>query len=509
MENAKTFFDTWVENQSKVVKEWTEAGQKFQKEMTGGSAVEKGTEIYNDWLKKQNEMFSSFTNGSKNGNSTQEHTNTSNPAEVYKTWYEGQMNAAKTWMDLVQENIGKFGQNEQTEKIKSSVKEGSEKWMSSMNTWNEAVLSSYNNVSKNFSNPISADAFTNVFKNTEVYQKMYELWNATFKNFQGGSFKPETFWTSYNADAYKQVIDKMFGFNAASYMRDLFGKSSESMKKFHDELQSNSKKFWNTLQGESSLFGGLLNTDQQVFVELYKKFFNNLKNSTSPFFKLAEDGKDKENAELMINLIDKYALYLMKSSELQYMMYTSGVQAMEKVGQDVSARMQEKKEFNSFQEFYTEWVGSNEKIYTELFKTDSFSKLQGELLGIDLEIKKDVETQVQNILKPFPIALRKDLDEVYEANYELTNRVRSLEKRIKELEKLATATPAANTPSIATTSAKTSNVVSAGQANTTATAVNSSNTVNKVAGKTSFPEASTPAAASKPNTASTANKAKK
>jgi hypothetical protein len=185
---------------------------------------------------------------------------------------------------------------------------------------------------------------------------------------------------------------------------------------------------------EGRLMSNMLPLDQQAFVEMYGNFYRYVRNAVSPLFKLSQ-GDEAAQAELLLNLSDKYALFIMKGAELQYSLYTSGVKAMEKLFESLQAKMKNNEEVSSFQSFFTEWANTNEKIYTELFNTEAYAKLQGELLKLDVEIRQAAERLMETYLKPFPIVMRRELDEVYQTNYELRKRVRSLEKDLAEFRK--------------------------------------------------------------------------
>lgn len=438
MEKSKTFFDTWMENQNKMVENWVEMNEKIQGQMAGGETLQKGTELYNEWLKNQMNMFNSFAKNAKNGNGAAEtiSENTKAAADMYNNWLNTQMKAANTWSDTMKELFQNFYNNQKQNpfKVWNDAKDAQDAWMNTYKNWNDGLTNSFSALTKNFNSDATKEVFNNMLKGNEVYQKVYEFWQNAFKNLQDKNFNLDNFKNTFDPKGYKEVLDKLFGFDATGQVKEFFNNTTSLMEKFQANMQKMGKNYQEMLKGENSLFGGMLPVDMQAMSEMYKTYFHNLRNSFSPYFKLATPGKETEMAEIALNLIDEYALFMMKGAQMQHLIYTAGTKGMEQVINELQNKFKEGEEITSFQVFYTEWAAINEKIYTDLFNTDEFSQLQADLIKIDLEIKNAYKKQLEMFLQPFPVVLTKQMDEVYETNYELRKRVRNLEKTVKELQ---------------------------------------------------------------------------
>ena len=106
---------------------------------------------------------------------------------------------------------------------------------------------------------------------------------------------------------------------------------------------------------------------------------------------------------------------------------------MKKVIESIAGKMKSGEEIKSFNEFFDLWIDTNEKTYLELFQTEEFSKLQGELLESTLNVRKHFFKLMELYLYDFPIALRSEMDDLYKTIYDLKKKVKSLEKQIKNL----------------------------------------------------------------------------
>lgn len=439
MEKAKTFFDTWIENQNKMVNNWVEMNEKIQGQMNGGETLKKGTDLYNEWLKNQMNMFGNFTKNAKNGNGAAETIteNTKAAADIYNNWLETQMKAANTWSDTMKELFQNYYNNNQKQnpfKVWNDAKDAQDAWMNSFKTWNDGLTNSFSALTKNFNTESTKDIFNNMLKGNEVYQKVYEFWLNAVNNMKDNKFSMENFRNAFDPMGYKEILDKLFGLDSSGQVKEFFSNTTRTIQEFQANMHKMSKEYKDMFHGEGNLLSGMLPVDMQAMTEMYKTYFNNLRGSFSPFFKLATPGKETELADTAINIVDNYALFMMKGAQMQHMIYNAGNKAMEEVMNELQNKVKDGAEFSSFQSFYTEWATINERIYTDLFNTDEFSQLQADLINLDLKIKDDYKKQMENFLQPFPVVLTKQMDEVYETNYELRKRVRSLEKTVKELQ---------------------------------------------------------------------------
>jgi hypothetical protein len=414
---------------------------KIQGQMAGGETLQKGTELYNEWLKNQMNMFNSFTKNAKNGANAAETIteNTKAATDMYNNWLNTQMEAANKWSDTMKNLFTDFyTQNQNAYKSFGNVTNMQDAWMNAYKTMNENMTNSFKGLTNNFSLESTKEIFNNMLKGNDVYQKVYEFWTNATKNMQGGNFSMENFKNAFDPMGYKTILDKLFGFDASGQVKEFFNNTTRTIQDFQANMHKMSKNFQNMYQGEGNLFTGMLPVDMQAMTEMYKTYFNNLRSSFSPFFKLATPGKETELAEVAMDIVDNYALFMMKGAQMQHMIYNAGNKAMEEVMNELQNKVKEGAEFTSFQAFYAEWTSINERIYTEFFNTDEFSQLQADLIKIDLEIKDAYKKQMEIFLQPFPVVLTKQMDEVYETNYELRKRVRSLEKTVKELQAMIT-----------------------------------------------------------------------
>jgi hypothetical protein len=131
--------------------------------------------------------------------------------------------------------------------------------------------------------------------------------------------------------------------------------------------------------------------------------------------------------------METWGKYVSKMNEMQAMLYKASMSAWEKVLQAMSERSASGTPLNNFDEFYSEWSSINEKEYLDLFNTDEYAALQGELLELQVKLSRSYEKQMETFLQPFPVVLRSQLEDLYKMNHELRTRINDLESMIEDL----------------------------------------------------------------------------
>jgi polyhydroxyalkanoate synthesis regulator phasin len=87
----------------------------------------------------------------------------------------------------------------------------------------------------------------------------------------------------------------------------------------------------------------------------------------------------------------------------------------------------------SFRDLYRMWWETSEELYIELFRTEEFSKLQGQLVDKGMQFRRDFQAYVEEATKELPFPNRSEMDHLYKIVDKLKREVRTLKKELKEL----------------------------------------------------------------------------
>ncbi len=217
-------------------------------------------------------------------------------------------------------------------------------------------------------------------------------------------------------------------------MKDVFDASMKNIHEFFANNNNMSKEYYAQIQSISKDFPNLISGDFAKVSALYNQVNNVFGKTFEPLMKLATPGKEKETIEANIALLDKIAEYSVKQTELQYHFYTTSQKAMETAGKAAFEKMKDGatnvNDIQSFNDFYNEWVKINEGQFTELFASDEFSKLKGDVMNIGMDVKSHFEKQFENTFSGYPVAFRSEVDELTKTIHDLKKQVKTLETRL-------------------------------------------------------------------------------
>lgn len=430
MEN-KNFFENWMETQQKLMNNWVSSTQKLQDAVKNGSVAEKGTGIYNEWLNNQVEITKSatdqavkntttFTNPfATNGNTSFDFSNPNN-------WIENQQNLMKQWMEMSARFYAPFI-NDTNKTYFDQAQNTQNQWVENYSNWANQWAAPFTAMSKNFSNPLTKDAYQNMLNMSGTYFKLYELWAPVYKNMQAGNFTPEAYTEFFkaNADKFKEVMDKSFSVFSPVQVKELY----EQFNAWFEVLNNYNRHAFQQMQGampnNTTLFPFLMNGNDGN-----NSPFAFYQRAISPVVRLFNPGKESETNEQVNAILETLSKYGKKLAELQYLMYTTGTKTYEKLVFDNYDQIKKGVDLSNFQQVFQGWVNQNEKSFTELFSTDEYSKLQGELLDLGLDIRSRFEKLAEAALQPYPVVTRSEADELYKTIHDLKKRIHSLEKQL-------------------------------------------------------------------------------
>jgi hypothetical protein len=150
------------------------------------------------------------------------------------------------------------------------------------------------------------------------------------------------------------------------------------------------------------------------------------------FMKMMSPGKEKIMLENIVSTLDKINLYQTKQTQLQYLLYSTSQTAMETTIKSNFNKVKDNaSEINNFNNFFTEWINTNELAFTNLFATDEFSELKAEVTSLSMGIKKDFDNQLISTLENTPFAFKTDMDEVYKSLYDLKKMVKQMQQMLE------------------------------------------------------------------------------
>ncbi|RMD57363.1 MAG: hypothetical protein D6828_03835 [Nitrospirae bacterium] len=353
----------------------------------------------------------------------------------FDKWLDAQKGMIDNWMQF-SKNFQQafFGMGEKKEGEKDVFHE----MFNFYNSWFTTVGGFLDDLMKNYPIGIGKDVFSSLVSGADAYMKLYDYWKPLYTAWAAKGFSPEAYKDLMDPEKYKEVIDKVFGFNKPETIADFYSKASDMIETWGSTSREFLKPWAEAIQKNISAFPDMLSGKPEAELHAFHNLYNAFEATYGKAFKMPRVGKDREKIELMMTCLDKYSEYLAKNTEFQYLMYTTGQKAMEKVMKAVAEKIERGDEIKHYDEFFKIWMDINEEEYYQLFKSEEFSKLQGALLDAALDARIYIHKLMELYLEDFPIALRSEMNDLYKTVYDLKKKVRNLERSVKTTPKQAT-----------------------------------------------------------------------
>lgn len=428
MKTTNPIIDNLVETQTNFVNNWMESAKKVQAAFASGSLAHEGQSLYKEFVDKQMGILKGSAGAFNN--------NENDPQEFFKNWFNQQANYAKQMADFTQ-SIGSSYQSfgKPAQDYMANFGQSNTAFTNIYNSWMNTLNSSYDSMSKNMNGAFNKDVFSNFMQGSQVYAKMQEVFQPMINAMQKGQFNADAFKNQFSADYYNDLAKQMMGGfynhssvkevydNGIKQLQDFFTNQNHMGKEYYAQMQNISKEF-------PQMFSG--NTAENL-KEFYSKVNNVFSKTFEPLLKVVSPGKEKENAEEVIALMDKVAAYSIKQAELQSFLQTTTKESIEKIAQQYADKYSDPKAMTqvpSAEEMYNEWIKVNEKLFTELFASEEFSKVKGEALNLSMDVKKHFEKQFEGTFQNFPVAFKSEVEEMQKTIYDLKKQVKELQSKL-------------------------------------------------------------------------------
>lgn len=435
MKTNNPVIDTLVESQTQFVNNWIDSAKKMQSAFTNGNIATEGTSLYKEYFDKQMGILNTMQQSSAGmfNNNSQEG---SAPLDVFKNWFNQQANYAKQMADFnqsIQNSFASFGKPAQD--YMSNFGQANTAFTNIYNSWLNALNTSYDAMSKNMNNTFNKDVFSHYMQGNQMYAKMQEFFQPMTNMMKNGQFSMDSFKNMFAPEQYTNLSKQMFGsfYNEAS-IKEAYDNGIKQLQSFFTSQNNLGKEYYAQMQDIAKNMPQLMaGTAAGNLEELYKQMHNVFGKTFEPLMKLVNPGKEKENAEATIALMDRIADYSIKQAELQAMLQSTAKTAMEKVAQNYSEKM---KDLNSYthipsaQELYSEWVKVNEQLFAELFSSEAFSRVKGEALNLSMDVKKYFEKQFESTFENFPVVFKSEVEELQKNIYDLKKQVKELQTKL-------------------------------------------------------------------------------
>jgi class III poly(R)-hydroxyalkanoic acid synthase PhaE subunit len=272
---------------------------------------------------------------------------------------------------------------------------------------------------------------TKLFSSSNVYVKLSEIWLTLLKAIQERAGNVDFSEDLFDPAKYKDVMDSIFGMRSPETMIGLYDQALKLLQTCSTSTRGFADPWTEAIQKNMKLMPQFVEGRPEAFVHIFHNMFSAFDGTFGKAFHIPAVGKDRGKITLHLGVLDDLAVHMAKNIEYQHMLYVTGMTAMEKIIETLASKIKSGEEIKRFDDFFDLWIDINERAYLELFHTEEFSKLQGELLEATLTVRKHLFKLMELYLYDFPIALRSEMDDLYKTIYDLKKKVKGLEKNMK------------------------------------------------------------------------------
>lgn len=432
MKTTNPVIDTLIESQTQFVNNWMDSAKKMQTAFTNGNIASEGQSLFKEYFDKQMGIF----NNMQQSSTTMFNTNENNPQEFFKKWFNQQAAYAKQMADFnqsIQNSFASFGKP--AHDYMSNFGQTNTMFTNMYNAWLNAINASYDSMSKNLNGTFNKDIFANYMQGNKMFTGVQEFFQPMMDAMQKGQFNMDAFKNQFSAESYSNLTKQMFGnlYNQAS-MQEVYDNAIKQLQNFFINQNNLGKEYYAQMQNIAKDFPQLFNSNDAVnSMKNFQAQFNNVFGKTfEPLMKLVNAGKEKENMEALVELMDRMADYSIKQAELQSYLQNTAKKGVEKIAQQYAEKygnMQALTNMPSPQEIYSEWMKVNEQLFNELFASEEFSKVKGEALNLSLDVKKHFEKQFEGAFENLPLVFKSEVEELQKTIYDLRKQLKDLQAK--------------------------------------------------------------------------------
>lgn len=295
--------------------------------------------------------------------------------------------------------------------------------------WSKAVMDAF---------PIGDDAnlskgvFNKTLFNTEVLQKLYELWQPLLKAITDKSISSANYANFTDPDKLKQLFDKLFNFDM-----DALNQLQKQTSQYNDVYQQFSKP-WNEAaktQAGNFLQGDFSQSEMtpQAWLQQMQSAYAMFEKTTGKILSVPTLGKDREKMALLSKYTQVLSTFSSRHLEYYQLMQTTGYEGNQAVIKALAEKIEAGEKFEKFDDFFALWINTNEKVFYKLFQSKEFNERRNAMTEAGFKARKLYNQIIEGQLADFPVARRSEMDEVYKIIYDLRKQVKSLQSQIQDL----------------------------------------------------------------------------
>ena len=293
---------------------------------------------------------------------------------------------------------------------------------------------------------VGPETYQKMFRSADIYTRLFSLWAGMLESYrriagEGGE---------YDFEAMRKVLETWAG-EYREIVREVFTPALPEQLQWIAELYSGEVPLmaagllmhlwgpWYDLARRFTQRGlSMEKPSPEAAVEAYEEWRKAYEDSLGRLLRAPAMGYYREAVDKLTNAMDSLNEFNLVLSEFYASLQGAGAKGFERLQERLAAMQEEgRSEPMSFRDLYRLWWQTNEDIYVELFRTEEFSRLLGQLVDKGMQFRADFRSYVEEATKELPFPNRSEMDHLYKTVDRLKREVRSLKKELAGLKAAA------------------------------------------------------------------------
>jgi hypothetical protein len=345
-------------------------------------------------------------------------------ASVFDAWVKSQQDYFDTWTDVSE----KFQDALKGMDFNAGAVSDAADLFGVYRQWQETFGKYFDGVLK--TTPLSAtqDTMSKLFGSVDTYVWLYQFWAPMVKALQERGLSGDAYKDLLDPAKYMELLNKIFGFSSAETVNEFVSQASSLVETWGSKGERLMKPWSEAMAKNMDALTGMAGGDADASMKILHNIYAAFDSTFGKAFKIPAVGKDREQTELLLKTLDKYAVFLARNTEYQHTIVATGQKAMEKVVSASAEKLTGNGEVAGFDDFFELWTSVQEKEYLALFRTEAFARLQGAVLDAALDVRSHFYQLMELFLSDYPVALRSEMDDIYKTIYTMKKNLRELKK---------------------------------------------------------------------------------
>ena len=417
MDTITKQFEAFAEGQKKMYEFWSGASKKMMETFSADAKTTTPEDLLKEWYEAQKGLFEEAM---KIGDPKEAFEKA---PEQFKKWTDLQTSFSEKWMKQMNINPKSLGM--EMPKSWNGDFKGFNSWMNDSTKW----------IRDNMMDKLPTNMQPHLEGFTKAYDDLSTYWNTFVKMMEFGIYNKEAVDKYFSPDAYKNLVNQFMGYSKTLNMSELIDQANEMFEKTFSQFQNNMPTVEHFMNGWTDQMNKMSGGDSSPYFHFLADLNEQVRENLTPYYNVLGPTKEVNAAKIIRDIQFTYIAFIVKSAEMQNMVYQSGQHALPETLKSFYDDYQEQQELPEYDAFFNRYVNVLEKHITVVLESDEYSKLQNAVAKAGLGVKSKMEEFVELSFVDMPFVMRSEANDIAQEASSLRKKVRSLERKLAAIEK--------------------------------------------------------------------------